>query len=211
MNRGENSTEDQRLGVTGPGQEIQPGFSLASAWRSKNDEVTPWRTLALLAAVLCGLGCEPASTDDGGPLPGVDIDLLEALEIARAQEPGGVAIEAELDAEGEPFFEIEMYVEAAAEVREVVIEGDGTVSDVVVDPEDLPKALLVVDAFATSVVSLDDAIAIAEAELDGDAFAASVDGTIAIEVVVVNAEDTVVLAVRQSDGTTMQVGGDPDD
>lgn len=186
---------------------LQPPF----IWRSKNDGVTPRRTIAALAAVLALLGCDPEPSDDGGPVPGVEIDLREALAIAREHEPDGVAIEAELDIEDDPFFEIEMYVEVAAEVREIVIEGDGTVSDVVVDPEDLAKALVVSEALETSIVSLDDAIAIAEAELDGDAFAVEVDGTTAIEVIVVNADDTVVLAVDQRDGTTMPVGGDPDD
>lgn len=173
--------------------------------------MTPWRTIASLAAILAALGCESELPDDDGPVPGVEIDLREALAIAGDHEPDGLAIEAELDVEGDPFFEIEMYVEVAGEVREVVIEGDGTVSDVVVDDEDLPKALVVADALATSSVTLDEAIAIAEAELDGDAFAVVVDGTTAIEVVVVNAEGTVVLAVYQDDGTTMVVGGDPDE
>ena len=94
----------------------------------------------LAALVLALAACDPddpPSGDDGGPLDGVKIDLLEAMAIADDTVPNAITLDAELsDEDGNgPIYDVDRYLDG--ETQEVVIDAaTGDVIAIRFDPED---------------------------------------------------------------------------
>ncbi|MBX7078501.1 MAG: PepSY domain-containing protein [Nannocystaceae bacterium] len=171
----------------------------------------------LLAA---GLACA-CETDDGEDqdedlLAGVEITLLEAMELAAQMEPDGVTVDAELtDEYGDgPVFDIDRTV--GEETREVLIDArTGEWLRTRIDPDDQIDSLEQADALASSeqMLTLADAVELGaqpDAVHDGVPVAVEVDPEEWVLLVVFVVEDTIrVVTLDLDDGSVLEVAEDP--
>ena len=145
-----------------------------------------------------------AVEDDGRhPLCRVELGLADAIDVA-ADAHDGTVIEAEIEIEANnPIYDVELV--SSTEVVEVTI--DPETGDAAVDVEGVPDDLERSDAevIAASPTSLTDAIATAEAAVDGCAVSIGLIDTELIGVVMQTDEEAVGVAIRLEDGMVMDV------
>ena len=164
------------------------------------------RGIGRIALALGLVACDGGNTvehDGRHALCRFEIGLADAMDAARDAQAGTV-IEAEIEVEGsDPIYDVELV--SPTEVAEVTV--DPETGDVDVDVEGVPddRERSDADAIAAAPTSLADAIATAEAEVDGCAVSIGLIDAELIGVVVQTDEEAVGVAIRLADGMVMEV------
>lgn len=159
---------------------------------------------AVLAITNASAGCDRngGEPDPGQEiLPGVELSLAEAIAIGEAEAPEGVPVEAELEGiNSDPVYEVG--VPGAEVVRELLIDPvTGELRNTLEELEDLDEAQAAAAALETSVVTLREAVELAEAEMGAVAVEAEAYSDGIIEIVLLSDDTAIEVEVSMADGS----------